>query len=127
MIARHRIFALTGFAALTMAAAVDAQLAGNAERGEAYFRDGYKCYACHGFDAQTGARRLRPMNYNQAGFIAFVQNSPLPQMPAFPDMPAQALADVYAYIQTIPVDAPDIEDVPLLQDVLNRTRDAFDE
>lgn len=93
---------------------------GNAERGKTLFSDTYNCYACHGFAAQTGDRRLVPMRYTQQGFITFVQNSPLPQMPAFPDASAQTLADIYAYIQTIPVDAPEVADVPLLRDIAAR-------
>jgi mono/diheme cytochrome c family protein len=91
---------------------------GDPRRGERLFTDGYKCYACHGFDAQTGQRRLVPMNYTQEGFITFVRNSPLPQMPAYADVADQDLADVYAYIRTIPVDAPEIEQIPLLRSIL---------
>jgi mono/diheme cytochrome c family protein len=93
---------------------------GDATRGKQLFSDTFNCYACHGFDAQSGERRLVPMNYTQDGFITFVQNSPLPQMPAFPDASAQVLADIYTYIRTIPVDAPAVNDVPLLRDVLER-------
>ena len=60
---------------------------GNAERGKVLFSDTYNCYACHGFDAQTGERRLVPMRYPLDGFIKFVQNSPLPNMPAMPAPP----------------------------------------
>lgn len=101
-------------------------LVGDAERGERYFTAGYKCYACHGYDGQSGARRLVPLNYTQGAFITFVQNSPLPQMPAYNDMPAQALADVFSYIQTIPADAPEIDSIPLLEDILERKRDALE-
>ncbi len=98
--------------------AVEAQeTTGNAERGKTYFSSTYNCYACHGFDAQTGQRRLKPMNYSQEGFITFVQNSPLPQMPAFPDVADQDLADIYAYILTIPIDAPSLDNLPLLQSI----------
>ncbi len=95
-------------------------LTGNAERGRQLFSDTYNCYACHGFDAQTGERRLVPLKYTQDGFITFVQSSPLPQMPAFPDASAQTLADIWAYLRTIPVDAPPLNDVPLLRDILAR-------
>jgi mono/diheme cytochrome c family protein len=98
----------------------NAAIAGNATRGKDLFSDTYNCYACHGFDAQTGERRLVPMKYTQDGFITFVQSSPLPQMPAFPDASAQTLADIWAYLKTIPVDAPPLNDVPLLRDILAR-------
>ena len=97
---------------------------GNAERGRQLFSDTYNCYACHGFDAQSGERRLVPMNYPVEGFITFVQNSPLPQMPAFRDASAQTLADIWAYLKTIPVDAPSVNDLPLLRDVLARKTQA---
>ena len=97
---------------------------GNAERGKELFSDTYNCYACHGFDAQSGERRLVPMNYPVDGFIKFVQNSPLPQMPAMPDASAQRLADIWAYLKTIPVDAPLLSDLPLLRDMLARKNQA---
>jgi mono/diheme cytochrome c family protein len=122
----HR-FVVIGIAALAVGAllstAASAQApvpAGNAERGKALFADTYNCYACHGFDAQSGERRLVPLNYTPEGFITFVQNSPLPNMPAFPDASAQVLADIYAYIKTIPADAPALDEVPLLKDILDR-------
>ena len=93
---------------------------GDAARGQPLFSDTFNCYACHGFDAQSGERRLVPMNYTQEGFITFVQSSPLPNMPAFPDASAQNLADIYAYIRTLPADAPAVNDVPLLRDILER-------
>jgi mono/diheme cytochrome c family protein len=97
---------------------------GNADRGRQLFSDTYNCYACHGFDAQSGERRLVPMNYPVEGFITFVQNSPLPQMPSFPDASAQTLADIWAYLKTVPVDAPAVNDLPLLRDVLARKNQA---
>jgi mono/diheme cytochrome c family protein len=116
---------LTAAAAALVAAALSAQqstppVVGDAARGKTLFADTFNCYACHGFDAQSGERRLVPMNYTQDGFITFVQSSPLPNMPAFPDASAQQLADIYAYIRTIPADAPAVSDVPLLRDILDR-------
>jgi mono/diheme cytochrome c family protein len=93
---------------------------GDPQRGAPLYSDKYNCYACHGFDAQSGERRLLPMNYTQDGFITFVQNSPLPQMPRFPDASAQELADIYAYIRTISTDAPTIDDAPALREIRER-------
>jgi mono/diheme cytochrome c family protein len=111
--------------AVLAAASLSAQqqvqsVVGDAARGKPLFSDTFNCYACHNFDAQSGERRLVPLNYTQEGFITFVQNSPLPNMPAFPDASPQQLADIYAYIRTIPADAPALRDVPLLSDVLQR-------
>jgi mono/diheme cytochrome c family protein len=116
-----------GAGALSLSAQQQSQtIAGDAARGRPLFADTFNCYACHGFDAQSGERRLVPLNYTQEGFIAFVQSSPLPNMPAFPDASAQQLADIYAYIRTIPVDAPALDDVPLLRDVLEQRARAAD-
>ena len=115
--------------ALTLAAAAalgqPGPATGDAARGATLYATTYKCFACHGFDAQTGQRRLIPMNYTEQGFVTFVQNSPLPQMPVYVDVPATDLADIYAYIRSIPVDAPAIDEIPLLQDILDETRDAM--
>lgn len=104
----------------TLGAQAPAPATGNATRGAQLFSDTYNCYACHGFDAQSGERRLVPMNYTQDGFITFVQSSPLPNMPPYPDAAAQDLADIYAYIRTIPADAPTLDQATLLRDILER-------
>ena len=107
--------------ALALAAQQAAQpVVGDAARGKPLFADTFNCYACHGFDGQSGERRLVPLNYTQEGFITFVQSSPLPNMPAYPDASPQQLADIYAYIRTIPADAPAVDDVPLLRDIRER-------
>jgi mono/diheme cytochrome c family protein len=111
---------LTLVVGLSAQAPATAPAAGDAARGRPLFADKYNCYACHGFDAQSGERRLVPMNFTQDGFITFVQSSPLPNMPAFPDASAQDLADIFAYIRTIPVDAPAVDDLPLLRDIAER-------
>ena len=108
-------------AAVSLSAQQQTQpVTGDAARGKPLFSDTFNCYACHGFDAQSGERRLVPLNYTQEGFITFVQNSPLPNMPAFPDASPQQLADIFAYIRTIPADAPALREVPLLNDILAR-------
>src|SRR5262245_33834357 len=129
---RRRSFANAARSALIVAALAAAPLlaqapalVGDAQRGAPLFADKYNCYACHGFDAQTGERRLVPLNYTQDGFIQFVQKSPLPQMPAFADVPAQDLADIYAYIRSLPADAPPLKDLRELRAILDRKLDAL--
>ena len=118
---------LASGAAVAVSLSAQQQIVGDAGRGQPLFADVFNCYACHGFDAQSGERRLVPLNYTQEGFITFVQSSPLPNMPAYPDASPQQLADIYAYIRTIPPDAPPLGDVPLLRDILERrTRAAAD-
>ncbi len=113
--------AISGAIAVSLSAQQqNAAIVGDAARGGPLFSDVFNCYACHGFDAQSGERRLVPLNYTQEGFITFVQSSPLPNMPAYPDASPQQLADIYAYIRTIPADAPPLQDVPLLSDILER-------
>lgn len=114
-------------APLAQPPAEQAPLRGDAARGAPLFADTYNCYACHGFDAQTGERRLLPMRYTQEGFITFVQRSPLPQMPAFPDVPAQDLADIYAYIRSLPEGAPSLDTLPLLKGIYERQLAALEE
>ena len=117
-------FACAALTSALVAATLSAQqteaVVGTAARGKQLFADTFNCYACHGFDAQSGERRLLPLNYTQEGFITFVRSSPLPNMPAFPDASPQQLADIYAYIRTIPVDAPAVADVPLLREILEQ-------
>ena len=113
--------AVGALGALTLSAQPPGQsVVGDAARGKPLYADTFNCYACHGFDAQSGERRLVPLNYTQDGFITFVQTSPLPQMPAFPDASAQQLADIYAYVRTIQPDAPPVSEIPLLSDILER-------
>jgi mono/diheme cytochrome c family protein len=124
----RRAFLLLGATLVCSAAGLHAQeTTGDADRGRTLFNGVYKCYACHGFDAQTGARRLKPMNYTEEGFTTFVQNSPLQQMPRYPDASDAQLADIYAYILSIPVDAPDVGDIPLLEEILDAKLSALDE
>jgi mono/diheme cytochrome c family protein len=122
---KHRPLQISVVGAALLTLGLSAQpssqsVVGDAARGKPLFADTFNCYACHGFDAQSGERRLVPLNYTQDGFITFVQNSPLPNMPPYPDASAQQLADIYAYIRTIPADAPTLGDVPLLREILDR-------
>ena len=88
-------------------------LSGDATRGkELYLK--FTCYACHGFDGHGGAgARLVPMKMLQPVFTAYVR-SPR-QMPAYREkvMSDQQLADVWAYINSIP-ESPPAKSIPLL-------------
>jgi mono/diheme cytochrome c family protein len=92
---------------------------GNAERGKALFTTSFKCASCHGTTGESGSPRLVPMKRNQADFIKFVQKPTVNAMPAFGDQTPQALADVYAYIKSIPERTPPpVQNIPILNDVL---------
>lgn len=97
---------------------------GNAPRGKTLFEIKYKCYACHGYDGQTGSPRLVPMPRTQSAFIAYLRKPSTQGMPKFVDVPAQDLADVYVYIRSIPAAAPPVNTIPLLNDVLRRRSQA---
>ena len=109
------------FATIDLAAqAQAARPAGDASRGKQLFEKTYRCYACHGYDAQTGSPRLVPMQMTEQAFVAFLRKPPREAMPRFADVPEQDLTAVYAYIKSIPVAAPPADSVPILRDVLQR-------
>jgi len=90
---------------------------GDAKHGKELFLS-YSCYSCHSFDGHGGAgARLVPMPLNQAGFIAFVRNAG--RMPSYSSkvLPDAQLADIYAYIKTLPT-SPDAKTIPLIQQLL---------
>ena len=86
---------------------------GDAARGkELYVK--YTCYACHSFDGHGGAgARLVPMKMLLPVFTAYVR-APR-QMPAYREkvMSDTELADVYAYLKSIP-ESPAAKNIPLL-------------
>ena len=96
-----------------------ANLTGNVERGKTLFNAAFKCASCHGTTGESGSPRLVPMRRSQADFIKFVQKPTVNAMPAFGDQSPQALADVYAYIKSIPERTPPpLPNIPVLNDVL---------
>jgi mono/diheme cytochrome c family protein len=98
---------------------------GDATHGKDLFVK-YSCYACHGFSGQNGnGARLVPMKFPQAGFIAYVRNPPRPnQMPSFsPKVLADKdLADIYAYIRTLPDSSPPAGSIPILNQILSQAQ-----
>jgi len=93
---------------------------GDPARGKRLYEQTLRCYACHGFDAQSGSPRLVPMARTQAAFITYVRKPSSVAMPSFADAPMQDLADVYAYIRSLPTTAPSVDSVPILRDILQR-------
>ena len=124
------------FATLMLAATLNPALAqtqpvaplapptGNAQRGRTLFETTLRCYACHGFDGQTGSPRLVPQARTEEAFVAYVRKPRTEGMPKFADVPMQDLVDLYAYVRSIPVAAPPVESIPLLKDVLQRRASA---
>jgi mono/diheme cytochrome c family protein len=95
---------------------------GDAVRGKRLYEQTLRCYACHGYDAQSGSPRLVPMTRTQAAFVTYVRKPSSPAMPSFADAPMPDLVDVYTYIRSLPTTAPSVEGVPILRDILERRR-----
>ncbi len=110
---RFLLFVASMLAFASVALAQTAAAKGDAAKGkELYVK--YSCYACHGFDGHGGAgARLVPMKMLLPVFTAYIR-SPR-QMPAYREkmMPDRDLADVWAYIKTIP-ESPPAKSIPLL-------------
>lgn len=98
---------------------------GDVVRGERLYADVYRCYACHGYDGQSGEQRLVPLRFSRPAFLAFVRAPNGQRMPSYAGVPEQDLLDVYAYLGTIPADAPDPGQTGLLRDIRERQLEAL--
>jgi ubiquinol-cytochrome c reductase cytochrome c subunit len=102
----------------TIAAPAEAVvLTGNAQAGKQLFvSDG--CYECHGYVGQGGSAsagvRIGPPPISLAAVIAYIRQ-PSGGMPRYAKavVSDQDVADIYAYLKTIPVPVP-AKDIPLL-------------
>ena len=108
---------LFGFPVARAQQSSDAPPAGNAQNGKKLFMNN-GCYECHGRlgqgAAQTGAARIGPPLLSFEGFQNYVRN-PKVNMPPYTSkaIPDQDLADIYAYLKSIPM-PPKGKDIPLL-------------
>jgi mono/diheme cytochrome c family protein len=88
---------------------------GNASIGKQLYLD-YSCWACHGYNAQTGnGPRLLPPRFTEQQFTLYLRTPRTRQMPAYT---AKVLSDadvahIYAYIQSLPRE-PQLKDIPVL-------------
>ena len=119
--------AVTALVALTsLTSLVNAQApalaapTGNVQRGKVIYETTLRCFACHGYDGQTGSPRLVPMARAEDIFLAYVRKPATAGMPSFAATPEQELRDVYAYIRSIPQAAPAADSVPLIKGILDR-------
>jgi mono/diheme cytochrome c family protein len=109
-----RLCALAAIAAGLLAAPL-AVAAGPAEKGKAaYVKNG--CWQCHGFAGQGGAAGPKlapnPIPFEAlSAFVRFTNGAMPPYQKAI--LPDADLADIYAYLQSIPK-APDYKSIPLL-------------
>ena len=122
-----RLFFLTATALVALTALAIAQTpaslaapTGNLQRGKVVFETTLRCFACHGYDGQTGSPRLVPMARAEDIFLAYVRKPATAGMPSFAATPEQELRDVYAYIRSIPQAAPPAESIPVFKGILDR-------
>jgi mono/diheme cytochrome c family protein len=106
-----------GTSAQTPAAATDAKPpAGSAANGKKIYVD-YGCYQCHNYAAHGGGAgpKLAP---NPMAFAAFMRQirKPRSEMPPYTAkiVTDQEVADIYAFLQTIP-QAPAVSSIPILK------------
>jgi mono/diheme cytochrome c family protein len=98
------------FAALAAVAAAQTPApAGNAQHGKELFQS-VGCYQCHGREAQGGVGtgpRLAPKPIAFAALSRYVRQ-PTGQMPPYTAkvLPDQNLADIYAFLQSVPPARP---------------------
>ena len=100
------------------AGSAQAPSAGNAESGKKTFA-GVGCYECHGYVARGGSAgpRLAPRPIACAAFSKYLR-SPTGQMPPYTSkvLPEKDLADLYAYLQSIP-EPPAVKSIPQLNNL----------
>jgi mono/diheme cytochrome c family protein len=106
---------------------------GNAVTGKGLYYK-YGCYACHGYNGETGARpfvgRWGHLETEQS-FITFLRGRanvapvvPSTSMPNFgaSSLPDNNAKDIYAYIRTFKSSAPESKDVPTLNAIVEAAK-----
>jgi mono/diheme cytochrome c family protein len=108
-------------------------VSGNAANGKALYYS-YGCYACHGYNGETGARPFVGRWGNLAteeGFIRFLRGranvAPVVPSTSMPNFGAETLPDakakdIYAYIRTFKSSAPEVKDIPTLTAIVNAAK-----
>jgi len=106
---------------------------GSAANGKALYYS-YGCYACHGYNGETGARPFVGRWGNLAtenGFISFLRGrvnvAPLIPSTSMPNFAESSLSDkqakdVYAYIRTFKSTAPELKDIPTLNAIVEASK-----
>ena len=107
---------------------------GNPANGKSLFYS-YGCYACHGYNGETGARPFVGRWGNLAteqSFLTFLRGrvnvapvTPSTNMPNFSEasLPDNKAKDIYAYIRTFKSSAPaDLNDAPALSAIIEASK-----
>jgi len=114
---RRQLLALALSAACAFLACDNAALAASAERGKAAFMHA-GCWQCHGTAGQgsIAGPKLAPDPLPFETLSAFVRSSSRAMPPFREEVLSDAdLADIYAYLQSIPP-APAVDSIPLLRE-----------
>src|SRR5215475_2190741 len=102
---------------VSSALASSTALAASAEKGKTLFIR-YGCFQCHGTVGQGGnaGPKIAPDPLPYEALASFVRTTNR-QMPPYREavLPNEDLADIYAYLQSIPK-SPDYKTIPLLND-----------
>jgi|TARA_B100000315_G_scaffold43521_2_gene38444 mono/diheme cytochrome c family protein len=121
------LFTVVAAGATTETSQDAAALRGDADRGRVLF-EAYTCYGCHGYTGETGfGPRLNPPRHDQAEFVQYLRNPRNPRrMPPYQqdDASDQKLADIFAYLTSLPSASPEAESIPLLQAILTGDENA---
>lgn len=87
--------------------------AGNVENGKKAFVQ-HGCFSCHGYSAEGGpGARLAQNSIPFQGFVQYVRRPRRSMPPYGTQVSDQELADIYAFIKSIPP-SPDAKSIPLL-------------
>jgi mono/diheme cytochrome c family protein len=134
MTMRKSLFLAFGLVAVVAAqqSAPTSSVTGNAVSGKKLYYD-YGCYACHGYNGETGARpfvgRWGHLTTDQA-FITFLRGrvnvAPVVPSASMPNFSADVLPDakakdIYAYIRTFKSSAPATKD-PTLSAIIDAAK-----
>ena len=122
-----------GGASVTNVPAPTSPVSGNAANGKQLFYN-YGCYACHGYNGETGARpfvgRWGNLGTEQT-FLTFLRGranvapvTPATSMPNFSQdvMSDKQAKDIYAYIRTFKSSAPELKDIPTLNAIVDAAK-----
>jgi mono/diheme cytochrome c family protein len=102
---------------------------GNSVNGKALYYS-YSCYACHGYNGETGRAFVGNWSSNLASeenFIRFLRGranvAPLTPSASMPNFAENTLSDkqakdIYAYIRTFKSAPPDSKNIPLLNQIV---------
>ncbi len=95
--------------------------AGSAANGKVLFRK-VGCFECHGYAGQGGraGAPIAGLPLRAQDLIRYVRR-PAGEMPAYTEkvVSDRELADIYAYIRTLPAPKP-VKDIPLLNKIKER-------